>query len=215
MPNQEREAMKKLRFSRYYLLLGLPLLLALVGLVWGRSLTSSKAVFDADDFCGRYISAEVGNDISSFNPVSTGAYVTPVPFAATAVMISDGKGDVCGESDGFYGGLPYPGVNTGPGYFHGTYTVGGIDGRIVITTCSDTGFCATKGACDTTGKFVYRTLVGYLQSNNGNKVTTVDQINGSDCSKGGTNPGCASTGYLVHARVWTKDATGETHEQPF
>ena len=190
--------MKNVRFSRYYLLLCLPVLLALVGLFWGRPVVGGKAkLFDLDDLYGRYVSAETAYDASTFNPVSNGAYVTPVDFASTAVMVADGKGDVCGESDGFYGGTPPPGVNLGPAFFHGTYTVGSTDGRVVISICSDTAFCATTGACST----VASEQVGYLQSTNGNTLTTAYQI----------IPSSFSSGFLVHAKVWTKDASDQNH----
>jgi hypothetical protein len=194
--------MKRARFSRYYLLLCLPVLLALVRLVWGRPVSGGwHAGFQLSDLNGRYNSAEYAYDISSVHNGYDSNVGPPIWVSVTSVMEADGKGDVCGESDGFYGGLPTPGVNTGPAYFYGTYSIDAT-GRITINTCADTGYCATKGACDTSGATLYRTLVGYLQSNNGIKVTTVDQINNSDASQGGC---CASTGYLVHSRVWTKD----------
>jgi hypothetical protein len=149
---------------------------------------------------GRYVSAETAYDVSSVHDAGGGNVGSPVFFAGTSLMLSDAKGDVCGESDGFYGGTPPPGVNLGPSYFHGTYTVE-ANGRITINTCSDIGFCATLGACDTSGATVYKTQVGYLLDFFGTKVTTVEQINSSDSSKGGC---CATTGFLVHARVWTK-----------
>ena len=188
--------MKQRRLSPYYLLLCLPVLLALVGLIWGRSLTSAKATFDLDDLNGRYVSAETAYDVSTFHPVAPGSYVTPVFFATTAVMVADGNGNVCGESDGFYGGTPPPGVNLGPAYYHGTYTID-ANGRITISICSDTGFCATTGAC----AVVEAEQVGYLQSHGANRVTTADQI----------IHGNSSSGFLVHSRVWTKDGSDIDH----
>lgn len=182
--------MKKVRFSRYYLLLCVPVLLALVGLIWGRLAYGGKAKFDADDLNGRYVSAETGYDVSTSFIAPDGTYGGPVFFAATTVMQADGKGDVCGEADGFYGGTPPPGVNLGPNFFHGTYTIGPTDGRVVISICSDTAFCETTGACAT----VNAEMVGYLQSNKSNTVTTADQI----------IPSSSSSGFLVHSRVWTK-----------
>jgi hypothetical protein len=194
--------MKNVRLSRYYLLLCLPVFLALVGLVWGRPASAPpKPAFGLLSLFGRYVSAETAYDISTFHPASSGDYVTPVFFAGTSLMLADGKGNVCGESDGFYGGTPPPGVNLGPSYFHGTYTVE-ANGRITITTCSDTGFCTPNpAACVTDGTKLYKTQVGYLSGFFGTSVTTVEQINNSDSSKGGC---CATTGFLVHSRVWSK-----------
>ena len=183
--------MKKGRFSRYYLLLGLPVLLALVGLVWGRPAgVVGHAKFDLDDLNGRYVSAETAYDISSVH--ADGANVgPPIWFVTTAVMQADGKGNVCGETDGFYSLMTagqIPGGNLGPAYYHGTYSID-ANGRITINTCSDSGFCATAAACGTVTKM----QVGYLQSNAGEKVTTVEQAFNT------------SGGFLVHSRVWTKD----------
>jgi hypothetical protein len=110
-------------------------------------------------------------------------------------MQADGVGHVCGESDGFYSLMTNgetPGGNTGPSYFHGTYTID-HNGRITISTCSDSGFCATKGPCGSANKV----QVGYLQSTLGNLLTTVEQEFGA--------PPNASAGFLVHSRTWTKD----------
>jgi len=196
--------MKKLRFSRYYLLLSLPVLLALVGLVWGQPV--GRARFDLDDLSGRYVNADYWYDVSSVHDAGGGNVGSPIFAATTSVMEADGRGYVCGETDGFYGGYPTPGSNSN-GYFHGTYSID-ANGRITINYCGDTGYCATKAACDTSGAVLYRTLVGYLQSSEGNTVTTVDQINNSDASQGGC---CASTGFVVRSRVWTKDALQGMH----
>jgi hypothetical protein len=122
-------------------------------------------------------------------------------------MEADGKGNVSGESDGFYGGTPSPGVNLGPAWFKGTYTID-PNGRVTITTCSTgtVGFFADMSACVTDGSVVYKTNVGYLQDGDGKTLTTVEQINNSDASMGGC---CATTGFLVHARVWTKGTSRE------
>jgi hypothetical protein len=208
--------MKTAKFSRYYLLLGLPVLLALVGLVWGRTVGGGKhATFDLDDLNGRYVSAEYAYDISSVHPETQCLVVSlvdppappagpnigpPIWFATTSVMEADGKGNVCGESDGFYSLMTagqIPGGNLGPSFFHGTYTID-AHGRITISTCSDSGFCATTGACGTVTKM----QVGYLQSNDGEKVTTVEQVFG--------DPNL-SPGFLVHSRVWAKDASDQNH----
>jgi hypothetical protein len=185
--------MMKSRFSPFYLLLCLPLFVALVGLVWGRPV-SSPAAFGSSSFQGRYVSAEYGYDISSVQANGPGVY-PPISFAATSLMQADGAGNICGESDGFYslmtdGGIP--GGNTGPTFFHGSYEVDS-HGRVTISTCPDTGFCATRGPCGNAGKV----QVGYLQSVLGTTLTTVEQQFGS--------PPNFSSGFLVHSRVWTKD----------
>jgi len=93
--------MKRAKFSRYYLLLALPVLLALVGLVWGRP--GKRATFDQDDLKGRYVSAETWYNTQTV--VGPDDAVTPPLFnAATGVMVSDGQGYVCGEQDGFNSG---------------------------------------------------------------------------------------------------------------
>jgi hypothetical protein len=194
--------MKRAKFSRYYLLLALPVLLALVGLVWGRP--GKRATFDQDDLKGRYVSAETWYNTQTV--VGPDDAVTPPLFnAATGVMVSDGQGYVCGEQDGFNSGVGLVNANTGPYYFFGSYTID-ANGRITIDTCQDTAFCHTKGACETFGSTLRITQVGYLQSCAGNKVTTVEQHNDSEeecCSH--------TTGYYVHARVWTKEASEGMH----
>ena len=193
----EVNLMKKAKFSRYYLLLCLPVLLALVGLVWGRPTTVS-AVFDTDDLNGRYVSAETAYDTSSVHNTSIGTdggvVGPPIFYAATAVMEADGKGNVCGESDGFYSGITAPGVNLGPAYYHGKYTID-ANGRITISICSDSAFCHTAGACGT----VTTEWVGYLQSHNGITLATVGQI----------IPTSFSSGFLVHSHVWTRDPSDQ------
>jgi hypothetical protein len=184
--------MKKLRLSRYYLLLCVPVLVGLVGLVWGRPAIVGPTTFDQDDLNGRYVSAEYAYDISSVH--SEGDTVgLPIWFATSAVMQADGMGHVCGESDGFYSLMTsgqIPGGNLGPSYFHGTYTVD-ANGRVTVSTCADSGFCATKGPCGSATKV----QVGYLQSPLGNTLATVEQEFGASFS----------SGFLVHSRVWTKD----------
>lgn len=191
--------MKKARFSRYYLLLGLPVLLALVGLIWARPAGGWRAAhYDLDDLNGRYISAEIAYDSSSVHEYSSdstgGLLSSPTFFSETEVMEADGNGHVCGSSDGFYAGMFPGGTNFGQGFFHGTYSIDS-NGRITILTCSDTAFCATTGACSpASGE-----QVGYLESTNGNKVTTASQ-------------GIASSGppgYIVRTRVWTKDTADQ------
>jgi hypothetical protein len=198
--------MKKVRFSRYYPLLCLPVLLALVGIVWGRP--GKQAMFDQDDLKGRYVSAETWYNTK---PVVSADDAVGPPFfnAATAVMVADGKGYVCGEQDGFNSGISSgtngTGTNTGPDYFFGSYTID-ANGRITINTCHDTALCHTKAVCETTGFTLRITQVGYLQSPAGNKVTTVEQHNDSEeecCSY--------TTGSYVHARVWTKEASEGMH----
>jgi hypothetical protein len=140
----------------------------------------------------------------------------PVFFATSEVMVADGTGKVCGESDGFYGGFPPPGVNLGPSLYHGTYTVGATDGRIVITTCSDGAssptntFCGTSTACVVSGASAYKTQAGYISDRSGTQIVTVEQINNSDYSLGGC---CATSGFLVHKRAWTKAGESESERE--
>jgi hypothetical protein len=185
--------MNKGRLSPYYLLLCLPVLLALVGLIWGRPAVGGKAAFDLDDLRGRYVSAEYAYDISSVH--TEGDTVgPPIWFATSAVMQADGMGHVCGESDGFYSLMTdgqIPGGNLGLTYFHGTYTID-ANGRVTVSTCADSGFCATKGPC---GAATTKVQVGYLQSPLGNTLATVEQEFGASFS----------SGFLVHSRVWTRD----------
>ena len=186
--------------------------LALAGLLWARFATLVRADnFDLHDVRGRYVSAETAYDVSSVHPLAApnGSIAGgPVFFAVTAVMVADGFGKVCGETDGFYGGFPPPGVNLGPNLFHGTYTVEPVTGRITILTVSDGApsmtnvFCGTNTPINTTGTAAYKTQVGYLQNDDAAQtITTSEQINNSDSSQGGC---CATSGFLVHARVWTR-----------
>jgi hypothetical protein len=189
--------MKKARLSPYYLLLCLPVLLALVGLVWGRPAGGGGMRFDLDDLKGRYVSAEIGYDTSVVHATTTpGTQSPPVFFAVTSVMESNGKGGICGNADGFYPGVTAPGTNLGPAYFHGTYAID-TNGRITATVCSDSAFCATPDTACSPADTTSASWVGYLQSPYGNTVTTVDQLIA-------INP---STGFLVHSRVWTKDGS--------
>jgi len=149
---------------------------------------------------GRYVSAENAYDLSSVHAFAApdGSLVgPPIFFAAAAVMVVDGHGNVCGESDGFYSGISAPGVNLGPSLFHGTYTIE-HSGRITILTCSDGApsdsnkFCNTFTPCAT----VTKAQVGYVQGNAGKKIVTVEQTGfGTDED---------SSGFLVHKREWTK-----------
>lgn len=211
--------MKRVKLTRYHLWMFLVASLALAGLVWThhtRTFADDHAAFDLTSASGRYVSAESAYDVSSVHALAApnGSIAGgPVFFAGTAVAQFDGMGNVCGESDGFYGGFPPPGVNLGPNLFHGTYAVEAITGRITILTASDGApsvanvFCGTNAAIDTTGKkTVFKTQVGYLQDTRGSAITTAEQINISDSSKGGC---CATTGFLVHPRVWTGGHHGE------
>jgi hypothetical protein len=201
---------RKGRLTRYGLLMLLgALLLAAVGLVWVHP--SSLAKGGMEGLQGRYVSAETGYDVSSVHDAGGGNVGSPVFFATTAVMEADGKGNVSGESDGFYGGTPPPGVNLGPSWFKGTYSIDS-NGRVTITTCTTTvaGFFADSTPCVTNGTVEYKTQVGYLQGSDGKTLTTVEQINNSDSSKGGC---CAVTGFLVHARVWTKSTSEANQEE--
>jgi len=198
------------RLGRYGLLTLLGgLSLTFLGVVWAHD--SSPAYGGKHSLKGRYVSAETAYDVSTEHvvPDGSGNVGPPIFFAATAVMEADGKGNVSGESDGFYGGTPPPGVNLGPAWFKGTYSIDS-NGRVTITSCSTavTGFFADITPCLTIGTVEYKTQVGYLQDDDGNKLTTVEQINNSDSSQGGC---CAVTGFLVHARVWTKKASEKDH----
>jgi len=175
-------------------------LLALVGLV---SAQHPRAHFDLDDVHGRYISAENAADTSSvhaFSAPDASLVGPPIPFATAEVMVADGKGNVCGESDGFYSGISAPGVNLGPSLYHGQYTIGATDGRVVITTCSDastvTGICQDSSPCPASAEGnSTRLQVGYIQGDDGNKMVTVSQFESGYPD---------STGFLVHKRTWSK-----------
>lgn len=207
--------MKKVELTRYYLWFFPLVALAAVGLVWVHQSRSVAAFggYDLNDISGRYVSAETAYDVSTSHDAGGGNVGAPVFFATTAVMQIDGNGNVYGESDGFYGGTPPPGVNLGPSFFHGKYTIDVNSGRLEFKTCSDPGPFGGNAPgggvvlplCNTTGAVVYKTLVGYpaITADTGaaRTFTTVEQINNSDASKGGC---CATTGFLVHARVWVR-----------
>jgi hypothetical protein len=149
---------------------------------------------------GRYVSTENAFDTSSVHAVTAQSSLvgSPIFFATAEVMLADGKGNVCGEVDGFYSGIDAPGVDLGPAYFYGTYTVGLHDGRVVITKWSTTGYCVPA---PNPGLLSSTVQVGYLQDQGaGNtgatRIVTVDQV------YPGTDPD--STGFLVHTHVWTK-----------
>lgn len=204
--------MRNIRLMEYLLAISLVGSLAFLGVFFSHpKRASADRQFDLDDARGRYISAETAYDVSSVHPFAApnGSLAGgPVFFAATAVMIADGHGNVCGESDGFYGGFPPPGVNLGPNLFHGTYSVEAATGRITILTASDGApsalntFCGTNTPINTSGATLFKTQVGYLQGHDAaDQITTTEQINKSDASQGGC---CATTGFLVHSRVWTR-----------
>jgi hypothetical protein len=200
--------MRKARILRYGLLTLMgAFLLAITGLIWAHR--SSLAKGGRFHLQGRYVSAETAYDVSTVH-LEGDTVGPPVFFAATAVMEADGKGNVSGESDGFYGGTPSPGVNLGPAWFKGVYTID-PNGRVEIDTCSTgtAGFFADTTPCDFTGATAFKTQVGYLQDGDGKTLTTVEQINVSDPSFPPHTGCCATTGFLVHARVWTKGASRE------
>jgi hypothetical protein len=220
-----RRNMKKAKVIRFGMWAFVLASLALVSLVWAQSTSTTSTTlnpsFGLSNFHGRFVSAETAEDVSTEHLTTDGSgnVGPPIFFAATAVMLADGNGNVCGESDGFYGGTPPPGVNLGPNLFHGTYTVEAATGRITILTASDGApsltnvFCGTTAPIDTTGKTtVFKTQVGYLQSRDARRVTTAEQINASDSSKGGC---CATTGFLVHPRVWQSRPREQDSEGPF
>ncbi len=165
------------------------------------------AAFKLKDFKGRYVSAENAYDLSSvhaFAAPDSSLVGPPIFFATAEVIVSDGKGNVCGEADGFYSGISAPGVNLGPSLYHGTYTIDANTGRITILTCSDGApsdtnkFCATSTPCAA----VTKAQVGYLQAQGRAKtVVTVEQIGfGTDED---------SSGFLVHKREWTSANAGD------
>jgi hypothetical protein len=202
--------MKLPNVVKYSLLLGLVTVFALTGVTWASGDDDDSKTFGLNSLKGRYISAEDAYDVSSVHAAAApnaSLVGPPVFFAGATVMVADGKGNVCGESDGFYGGTPPPGVNLGPNLFHGTYTVEAGTGRVTIITAGDGApsltnvFCGTTTPIITTGVTVFKTQVGYLQGHHADKVATVEQINASDSSKGGC---CATSGFLVHHRNWTR-----------
>ncbi len=208
--------MSRLTVAGRHLCLVFVVLLALVGLVSAQSrpklgprLSDTASMdnhgprFSVHNVHGRYVSAENAADTSSvhndFSPSDGGLVGPPIPFAIAEVMVADGKGNVCGEVDGFYSGISAPGVNLGPKLFHGTYSVGANDGRIVMRICgdgapsADNRFCATFTPCTELESSVQ---VGYLDGPEGKKIVTVNQTGfGTDED---------STGFLVRKHVWTR-----------
>jgi hypothetical protein len=81
------------------LLLSLPLLVALVGLVGGRPTQTS--LYCLASLNGGYVSAENAYEISSVKDAGGGDIGPAIWFARSAVLQDDGKGYVCGESEGF------------------------------------------------------------------------------------------------------------------
>ena len=177
--------------------------LALMGLVLTQPKPAfAQATFGLQDVQGRYVSAENAYDTSSvhaFTAPDSSLVGPPIVFAATAVMVADGNGNVCGESDGFYSGITAPGANLGPSLYHGTYSVEADTGRITVETASDGAPSPTNKFCATSTPIppsaVTKTQVGYLQGNGSTKIATVEQVFG--------NPNL-SPGFLSHHRVWTK-----------
>ncbi|MFI5117869.1 MAG: hypothetical protein ACHP8B_14355 [Terriglobales bacterium] len=172
-------------------------LLALAGLAAAQS--QPRGHFDLDDVHGRYISAEIFLDTSSVHDIAGGVVSGPIYVASAEVLQADGKGNVCGEVDGFYA-YPGPGSNTGPSFYHGQYTIGKTDGRVVITTCSDastvTGMCQDKSACPASAEGnSTRLQVGYIQGDDGNKMVTVSQFESGYPD---------STGFVAHTRTWAR-----------
>ena len=193
--------MKTVTGARCHLWFLIVALLGLAGLVSAQS-DPSKHHFDLDDVQGRYVSAENAFDVSSVH--ANGSLVGPPIFFATAeVMVADGKGNVCGEVDGFYSGIDAPGVDLGPSFFYGTYAVD-ANGRITITIWGTTAFCASPappaGAASASS-----VQVGYLQDKDGKKIVTVSQTGF------GTDPD--SSGFLVHKHVWTRGEREHEHER--
>jgi len=189
--------MNKVTRSKCYVCLLVVALLVLVGLVWSRpSSVSAKGRFDLDDVRGRYVSAETFYDTSSVKSEPDGSVTGPIYVASAEVLEADGKGNVCGEVDGFYA-YPGPGSNTGPQFYHGQYTVGN-DGRVAITTCSDATatFCQDNSTCPASAEGnSTRLQVGYIQGDDGNKMVTVSQFLSGYPD---------STGFVAHTRTWAK-----------
>lgn len=188
--------MKKVTLARRALWLLIVAPLALARLASAQFVPSYFLINDVE---GRYISAENAADTSSvhaFAAPDDSLVGPPIPFATVELMLADGQGHVCGESDGFYSGISAPGVNLGPSLYHGTYIVE-TNGRVTIETCSDGApsatnkFCAPLPPCAAISKV----QVGYL-SGGKTTIVTVEQTGF------GTDPD--STGFLVHKRVWTK-----------
>ena len=200
--------MRIVKPSRYYLWI-LPIaLLALAGLVWNRPKSvSAKGHFDLDDVHGRYVSAEYGYDISDASVPALGGIPAPIYYASASVLQADGKGNLCGENDGFYGLTGGPESNTGPSFYHGQYTVD-ANGRIAITTCSDantvTGICQDNSTCPASAEGnSTRLQVGYIQGDDGNTIVTVAQFLSGFPD---------STGFNVHQHTWTKAPRRQSDE---
>ena len=169
-------------------------LLALAGLV---SADHRREHFDLDDVHGRYVSAEIFYDTSSAHDIGGGVVSGPIYVASAEVLQADGKGNVCGEVDGFYA-YPGPGSNTGPSFYHGQYTVGKTDGRVAITTCTDATatFCQDHSPCPPSAEGnSTRLQVGYIQGDDGNKMVTVSQFLSGYPD---------STGFVAHTRTWSR-----------
>jgi|SRR5712691_1246965 len=200
--------MKLANLVKYSLLLCLVAVLALTG-ASPLPQVGDPTTFSLLSLKGRFISAENAFDVSTSHSAGGGNVGPPVFFSAAAVMVADGHGKVCGESDGFYGGTPPPGVNLGPNLFHGTFMVEAVTGRVTINTVNDGAptstnvFCGTTTPINTTGAFNFKTQVGYLQDFQAERLSTVEQINASDSSKPGGC--CAVSGFLVHHRNWIRD----------
>ena len=174
--------------------------LTVVALLAFAGLASAQDGYYLFDVHGRYVSAENAFDTSSVHAVTAQSSLvgSPIFFATAELMLADGQGNVCGEVDGFYSGIDAPGVDLGPSYFYGTYTVGLADGRVVITTWPTMGFCVSA---PNPGLLSSNVQVGYLQdigadTTGATKIVTVDQV------YPGTDPD--STGFLVHIHVWTR-----------
>lgn len=193
--------MKAVTRGSCHLLFLVAALLALAGLVSAQA--DPNKPFDLGDVHGRYVSAENAFDVSSVHAVTAQADLVgpPIFFATAEVMVADGKGKVCGEADGFYSGIDAPGVNLGPAYFYGIYSVDG-NGRITITTWSTTAFCASPPPVAPPCALCTASVqVGYLQNKDGKRIVTVDQLVPANSD---------STGFLVHKHVWTR---GEREEE--
>jgi hypothetical protein len=177
-------------------------LLGLTGHVWNQPVhVPAKEKFDLDDVQGRYVSAETFYDTSSVHPFASpndSLVGGPIEVGSAEVLVADGKGNVYGEVDGFYG-YPGPGSNTGPSFYHGQYTVD-ANGRVEITTCSDAGTPTAIGTDHTVcppsaeGNST-RLQVGYIQDEDGNKLVTVSQFLSGYPD---------ATGFVVHTHVWSR-----------
>jgi hypothetical protein len=212
--------MRKVRFTRYLLVVFLVGSLALVGFVLFRARhASADNTFDIENVRGRYVSSEIFYDTSSVHAFAApnGSLVGgPIYLASAEVLVSDGEGNVCGEIDGFGAYPPGPGFNTGPQFYHGTYTVD-ANGRVAITTCPDAGtptaICTVAGgfgtACPAAAEppapgSNTRLQVGYIQGEHGNEIVTVSQFEAGFPD---------STGFVVHTRNWSKASQEGDHHR--